>query len=931
MKRNILLLPFTGGIIIFFIFSVTQIRADYISHQPDLVKKENHKNYYINLSQVEYPVLKEDFNMGHPGPSGKEIQVNSLYMTIAGEPVLPVMGEFHFSRYDHHYWKKTLQKMKASGVDIVSTYALWIYHEEMEGRINWTGDNNLRKFIELCGNVGLLVHLRIGPYCNAEARNGGFPDWLMEKDYIRKRYNDPLYLAYVRKWYHSIAQQTKGLLYKDGGPVMAIQLENEYVTPGHVVPHLMELKKIAMEEGFDVPVYSMTHWMASDYPKKEIIPYAGYYIETPWSGGFEELPVSNFQFFSYNRISDNIGTDLIKLDDDVQSLNTKKIESPYFTCEVGLGTPTFYHRRPIVPKEMAGANINLRLGCGVNLMGYYMYSGGSHQTGMLTTLESSTSRVSYDYQAPLKEFGTLGTVMNETKKYNYFMNEFGSELATQVAYLPASNNDTSNLQWAVRMHNNQGFLFCSNYLYKRHRQTFEDVQFNIQLKNEMFKVPRQPVDIQDGAYFLWPFNLKMGPVILKYSTTQPVTKVFNDKDKLWVFFQDDEIPAEYFFEKNNIKSINVKDGKISEESDGFFISELMPGTGCIIEIEQKDGSVFKVLTLTEKQSDKIWKIKNQDKQLLALTESGIFTENNELVLFSEKNRQDLMTYPALKKSAGLKEGLFTLYQFQKEEKSFPVKAKIYRPMEESYWVQAATQEGESVITKTIDARSLADVQQATLRCSASGEIFTYLNEEPVRLQQNGNYLTADLSGILKNKFNTIRFVSGQPGLKLIAEIEAMMKNGDRLHWQTDPTWETIKDKKRHPSLLLGKQDKNGLSSFSWQKTDEVAYYEIEVPTDMGSEKEKLRLAVSFKGDRGEAFLDRKLISDYLYDGTDWLIGINRFKEQLQGNKLLFRVQAFNNAQPEVYLEKHVDKTDLDTAQIENIEMRPEYRFRVRLF
>ncbi len=888
------------------------------------------QNYQIDLSKVEYPVLKDDFNMGHPGPEGKEIKVNSLYMTIGGEPVLPVMGEFHYSRYDHRYWKENLLKMKASGVNIVSTYALWIYHEEIEGRMNWTGDNNLRKFVKLCDEVGLLVHLRFGPYCNAEARNGGLPDWLMQKKYIRKRYNDPLYLAYVRRWYRAVARQVEGLLYKDGGPVMAVQLENEYVTPGHVVPHLMELKKMAIEEGFDVPVYSMTHWMAADYPKMEIIPYAGYYIETPWTRGYGELPVSNFQFFSYNRIADNIGTDLIKLEGDVQSLNSQKAESPYFTCEVGLGTPTFYRRRPIVPEEMAGANINLRLGAGVNLMGYYMYSGGSHQTGKITTLQSSTSRVSYDYQAPLKEFGTLGTVMGESKKYNYFMNDFGSDLAKQVAYLPSSNNDTSNLQWAVRMHNNQGFLFCSNYLYKRNRSNYEDVQFKIVLNNETLQVPRHPVDVKNGAYFLWPFNLKMEQTVLKYSTTQPVAKVFNGENKLWVFFQDDDVPAEYFFSKENVKNIKVVGGKVTEEAAGFFVSKLKPGTGCVIEIEQNQGPAIKVLTLTEEQSDNIWKIKDRDRQFLALTESGIFVENDELVLFSEKNQQDSLIYPAPVGFTGLKEGIFTAHSFRKDEKTIPVKTETYRPMEESSWVQASNQEGKSVVTKTIDARSLADVRQATLRCAASGNISVLLNDMPVAFQQKGSYFVADLTGLLKNDLNTLQINSAQIGLKLIAEVEALMQNGSRLHWASDPTWEMITNEERFPPTLLGKQGENGLPSFTWPKEDGLSYYEIKLPPDISFGEEELRLAVSFKGNRAEAFLGEELISDYLYDGTDWIIGVNRFCERLQGNKLLLRVEAFEDAQPEIYFEKYVDKTELDKAVVNAVKILAEYRFRLTI-
>lgn len=892
------------------------------------VQFSNAQKYNINLSRIEYPALKHDFNMGNSGPKGKEIKINSLYMTIGGKPALPVMGEFHYSRYDHRYWKETLLKMKASGITIVSTYSLWIYHEELEGRMNWTGNNDLRKFIQLCDEVGLLVHLRFGPYCNAECRNGGLPDWLVQKRYIRKRYNDPLYLAYVRRWYRAVARQVDGLLYKDGGPVMGLQLENEYVTEGHVVPHLMELKKIAVEEGFDVPVYSMTHWMASDYPKKEILPYAGYYIETPWTQGTDELPVSNFQFFSYNRLSDNIGTDLIKFDDEVQSLNSQEVESPYFTCEVGLGTPGFYHRRPIVPEEMAGANINLRLGCGVNLMGYYMYSGGSNQVGKLTTLESSTSRISYDYQAPLREFGQIGAVMSETKKYNYFMNDFGSELAKQVAYLPASNDNTDNLQWAVRTDGNRGYLFCSNYLYKRSRKNFENVQFKVKLKTETLNIPRTAVTVEDGAYFMWPLNLKMGQVQLKYATAQPIAKIQNGQDKLWAFFGDDAIPAEYFFRADGIKNIKASNGKVKKEANGYFVSDLNPGTDCLIEIEQEDGLSIKVLTLTEAQSDKTWKFKNAQTEYLALTESGVFVEDGQLTLFAEANKQQALIYPEISVNNPA-DGIFEIHEFEKDILRLPVEAVAYRPMEKSNWIESAGNTGKSVIAKSLDARSLAGVKEATLRCAASEPVSIYLNDVLVELKQNGNSWKADLSGSFINEVNDIRIESEAPGLQFIGEVESLMNNGSRLHWATDQTWESV-GKNRLPVNILGRQGENGLPAFKWRKDDGLDYYEIKLPTDIQSGEEESRLTISFRGDRADAYLGEELISDYLFDGTNWVVGINRYLDRLQDNPLLLRARAFDTASPDIYFEKHVDKTGLDRAAITKVELQPEYRFKVKL-
>ena len=186
--------------------------------------------YKLDLRDVSVPEIRY-FAMGHPGPTGHEIRINNLYFEEGGVPRLPVMGEFHYSRMDHRYWKDALLKMKASGIDIVATYCLWSLHEELEGEPSWEGNLNLRHFLDLCKELGMKVHLRIGPYCNAEIRNGALPDWIVGTSRLQPRTNDPLYLRYVERWYRAVYAQAQGMLYKDGGPIIAIQLENEYVTP----------------------------------------------------------------------------------------------------------------------------------------------------------------------------------------------------------------------------------------------------------------------------------------------------------------------------------------------------------------------------------------------------------------------------------------------------------------------------------------------------------------------------------------------------------------------------------------------------------------------------------------------------------------------------------------------------------------------------
>ncbi len=132
----------------------------------------------FNLNQPPVPVISGHLNLGGTNPRGERISFNNLYMMRDDQPCIPVMGEFHFSRYAHEYWEDELLKIRAGGVDIVATYVFWNHIEEDEGEFIWTGNNDLRKFVSLCGRHGLDAIVRIGPFAHGECRNGGIPDWL---------------------------------------------------------------------------------------------------------------------------------------------------------------------------------------------------------------------------------------------------------------------------------------------------------------------------------------------------------------------------------------------------------------------------------------------------------------------------------------------------------------------------------------------------------------------------------------------------------------------------------------------------------------------------------------------------------------------------------------------------------------------------------
>ena len=129
----------------------------------------------ITLTPSTVPLLSGHLNLGGVNPRGKTIEVTSYYLLRDGIACIPVMSEFHYSRYAADQWEDAILKIKAGGITILATYIFWIHVEEDEGVFDWSGNRNLRQFITLCAKHDLEVIIRIGPFDHGECRNGGFP------------------------------------------------------------------------------------------------------------------------------------------------------------------------------------------------------------------------------------------------------------------------------------------------------------------------------------------------------------------------------------------------------------------------------------------------------------------------------------------------------------------------------------------------------------------------------------------------------------------------------------------------------------------------------------------------------------------------------------------------------------------------------------
>src|SRR5476651_1158093 len=294
----------------------------------------------LDASALPTAARATGFRMGTgTNPKGSTISLNSRNLLRDGKPWIFISGEFHFSRCPEQEWRDELLKMKAGGVSVVTTYIFWIHHEEVQGNWDWTGQRDLRKFITTCKDVGLDVLLRIGPWCHGEVRNGGFPDWLekMGDDKIFElRRDNPGYLGYVTKLYAQINQQAKGLLWKDGGPVVAVQLENEFSGP---TQHLMTLKQMAIAAGMDVPLYTCTGWgNGGAAPYGEMVPFSGAYAEGFWDRSLTRMPGGYAGVFRFSGARRGNAAAMGAVGTAPAAASTPPPNPevyPFFTCEQG--------------------------------------------------------------------------------------------------------------------------------------------------------------------------------------------------------------------------------------------------------------------------------------------------------------------------------------------------------------------------------------------------------------------------------------------------------------------------------------------------------------------------------------------------------------------------------------------------------------------
>jgi hypothetical protein len=491
-----------------------------------------------------------------------------------GKPWLPIMGEFHFSRYPASEWRTELLKMKAGGITAIATYVFWIHHEEIQGQFNWSGNKNLHQFLQTCSDLDLPVIVRIGPWCHGEVRNGGMPDWADAMP--RKRSADPAFLAAVQPLYQQIAAQFKGELWKEGGPIMGIQVDNEF---GGDPAYLLALKKMARDDGIDVPLYIKTGWpqMRRPVPFGELMPLFGAYAEGFWDRSLDSMPGNYWQAFNFSpqRMDTAIASDIFGQRQVDAAQSSETLSYPYLCCELGGGMMSSYHRRiHIDPMDVLSVAL-VKIGSGSNMPGYYMYHGGTNPDALdpktAGMMQESQSRgmwndlpyKTYDFQAPLGEFGQVRESYHLLRRLHLFLQDYGAELARMPPTFPdlkASKSNTTDLRYSVRSDGHSGFLFINNYQRNLDMPAKPNTTFQIKLSSsETLRIPENgTMNIPANSSFILPMNMDVGGINLIYATAMPICRV-QSGNLIYTFFS--EIPGitpEFLLQN---------DGKLAVNSD----------------------------------------------------------------------------------------------------------------------------------------------------------------------------------------------------------------------------------------------------------------------------------------------------------------------------------------------------------------------------
>ncbi|CAD5225379.1 unnamed protein product [Bursaphelenchus okinawaensis] len=317
---------------------------------------------------------------------------------LDGKPFHYIAGELHYFRIPHELWRDRLERVKAMGINVAQIYIAWNYHEEQPGEFNFQGNRNVTEFIKIAEELGMYVNLRIGPYICAEWTQGGIPWWLLKYDNITLRDNKGPYWEHAKNWIKRISEEVKELQYPNG-PVLLIQLENEYGSYGNHHEYMNQLVEYAQACGLKkVPLITTdgndAGWLNGGVAK-------GAYPTVDF--GPTDLHGVNKSFIAQRKFA--------KCGPNVNSEFYPGWFAAWFS-----GKPSYSSAERIINTMKYIREFN-------GSLSFYMIHGGTNWGFTQGAETDQFLTTSYDYGAPIDEAGQVGEVYKKVRDYIKSLND----------------------------------------------------------------------------------------------------------------------------------------------------------------------------------------------------------------------------------------------------------------------------------------------------------------------------------------------------------------------------------------------------------------------------------------------------------------------------------------------------------------------------
>ena len=297
---------------------------------------------------------------------------------LNGQPFIVKAAEVHYPRIPRPYWEHRIQMCKALGMNTLCLYVFWNIHEQQEGVFDFTGNNDVAEFCRLAQKNGMYVIVRPGPYVCAEWEMGGLPWWLLKKKDIKLRERDPYFMERVKIFEEKVGEQLKPLTIQNGGPIIMIQVENEYGSYGEDKPYVSEIRDCLRE------IYG-----------KELSLF-----QCDWSSNFEKNGLDDLTWTM------NFGTGA-NINDQFRRLGQLRPNAPKMCSEFWSGWfDKWGARHETRPAKDMVEGMDEMLSKGISFSLYMTHGGTSfgHWAGA-NSPGFAPDVTSYDYDAPINEYG----------------------------------------------------------------------------------------------------------------------------------------------------------------------------------------------------------------------------------------------------------------------------------------------------------------------------------------------------------------------------------------------------------------------------------------------------------------------------------------------------------------------------------------------